>query len=182
MAGARDYNGGKFKELVLLFIARSVNDEGFGMVKLNKLLCRADFEAYRQLGCSITGETYQRQEFGPIARHLLIEMDHLASSGYLTFSSIPSGPHTRKVPVAQPDGEPDTSLFSEQELRIIDATVAELAAHGAKSVSEWSHEQFVGWRVRKDGEAIPYSSAILSLREPDEKTLSEFESRLSKAS
>ena len=38
------------------------------MVKLNKLLYRADFEAFRLLGHPITGETYEKQEFGPVAR------------------------------------------------------------------------------------------------------------------
>jgi hypothetical protein len=158
-----EFNGAKFKELVLLFAERSANDEGFGMVKLNKLLWRADFESYRVLGRPITGETYERQEFGPVARHLPIVLDELAGRGYIQWTQAVSGPYTRSVPTSL---EPaDTSMFSGAELAGIEGVLRELAPHGGKSVSEWSHENFVGWRVRKDGDEIPYSSAILSLRE-----------------
>lgn len=158
-----EYNGAKFKELVLLFAERSSQDEGFGMVKLNKLLWRADFEAYRIHGRPITGETYERQEFGPVARHLPIALDQLAAKGYIFWRRAGSEPYVRSVPT--PLESADTSLFTPQELAGVEGVLAELAAHGGKSVSDWSHENFVGWRVRKDGDEIPYSSTILSLRD-----------------
>jgi Antitoxin SocA-like, Panacea domain len=162
MAGGREYNQGRLKELVLLFATRSAEDEGFGMVKLNKLLCRADFEAFRLLGSSITGEVYERQEFGPVARHLYFALDELASRHYIVWTFPTRGDFTAKVPVAH-EG-PDEAMFSSAELAIINATVTELAPHGARSVSAWSHEQFVGWQMMEDGDEIPYSSAVLSLR------------------
>lgn len=162
MAGGREYNPGRLKELVLLFAERSAEDEGFGMVKLNKLLCRADFEAFRLLGKSITGETYERQEFGPVARHLYFALDELASRHYIVWTFPSRGDYTAKVPVAHEGA--DTSLFTPDELRVIEMTLAELASHGGKSISEWSHEQFVGWQMMEDGEEIRYSTAVLSLK------------------
>jgi len=64
---------------VLYLSQRSADDPGFGMVKLNKLLYRADFEAYRLLGHSITGAVYEKQDFGPVARPLPIALDELAA-------------------------------------------------------------------------------------------------------
>lgn len=161
MAGGTDYNGGKFKELVLMFSERSREDEGFGMVKLNKLLYRADFEAFRLLGQSITGETYEKQEYGPVARSLPIALDALAGRHYIEWEHPKRGDFTRDVPAAREKA--DETLFDAAEIVIIDRTLEELAHHGGKSVSEWSHETSAGWRVKKIGEAIPYSSAIINL-------------------
>ncbi|MFI4991120.1 MAG: Panacea domain-containing protein [Solirubrobacterales bacterium] len=167
MIDAMEFNRGKFKELVVYLCASAeqAGDEGFGMVKLNKLLYRSDFEAYRLLGHPITGEIYEKQEFGPVARHLPVALDDLAAAGRLQWQSIPRGPHTRKVPTmtADPDSVADLSRFSPEELRIVKSSEKELAAHGGKSVSEWSHEQSAGWRMaRLNGEAIDYASAIIS--------------------
>jgi hypothetical protein len=162
VAGGTDYNGVKFKELVLYLSAESADDEGFGMVKLNKLLFRADFEAYRLLGRSITGETYEKQAYGPVARSLLWALDDLASRAYVIWQHIARGRYVRDVPAAAE--HPDLSVFTSEELEIVKKTLNELAAHGGKSISEWSHETSAGWRVKRIGEAIPYSSAAINLK------------------
>jgi hypothetical protein len=155
-----EFNRGKFKELVLYLSQRSAADEGFGMVKLNKLLYRCDFEAYRLLGRSITGEQYEKQEFGPVARHLPIALDDLAASGYVVWLRIPAGEFVRQVPDAR---EPaDLSQFEAAELRIVEKALGDLAEFGGRKVSEWSHEQSSGWRAASIGEEIPYGSALIS--------------------
>jgi hypothetical protein len=162
-----EFNRGRFKELVVYLCASADKavDDGFGMVKLNKLLYRSDFEAYRLLGHSITGETYEKQEFGPVARHLPIVLDELTASGRLRWESIPRGPHMRKVPIvtADPSSMADIGQFGADELRIIERAEAELSGYGGKDASEWSHEQSAGWRMARDyGEAIDYATAIIS--------------------
>jgi len=167
MALAMHFDRGKFKELIvyLCAAAEQAGDEGFGMVKLNKLLYRADFEAYRLLGRPITGETYQKQEYGPVARDLPIVLDELAAAGRLRWQSIPRGPRTRKVPtmVGDPDAVADMSAFPEDERRVIENTLRELAAYGGKSASEWSHEESAGWNIVPEyGGAIDYASTFIS--------------------
>lgn len=167
MAGGIDFNRGKFKELVLYLslVSGREDDEGFGMVKLNKLLYRVDFEAFRRLGRAITGEVYEKQEYGPVARDLPIVLDELAAHGRLRWQQLLSGPYTRIVPSAneEPDAQPDLSLFHNDERQIIDDTLRELATYGGKAASDWSHEQSVGWNVvERYGEVIDYSSALIS--------------------
>ncbi|MFI5004027.1 MAG: Panacea domain-containing protein [Solirubrobacterales bacterium] len=161
------FDRGKFKELVVYLSAASerAEDDGFGMVKLNKLLYRADFEAYRLLGHSITGETYEKQEFGPVARDLPIVLDELGAAGRLRWEHIPRGPRTRNVPrvTEDPDAIADMSGFTPDEREVIERTLRELAVYGGKDVSEWSHEQSAGWRMaRENGELIAYETALLS--------------------
>jgi hypothetical protein len=167
MGDSKQFDRGKFKEMVLYFAIRSAasRDEGFGMVKLNKLLYRADFEAYRTLGCSITGETYERQEFGPVARDLPIVLDELGQAGRLRWQQIPAGPHVRHVPSVPDHDEalPDPRVFSEDELNVMERTLDELATYGGKAASEWSHEQSAGWNLAgEDGNVIEYRTAFTS--------------------
>lgn len=163
----QSFNRGKFKELVLYFAQRSEErgDEGFGMVKLNKLLYRADFEAFRLLGRSITGETYERQEFGPVARDLLIVLDELGASGRLQWRHIPAGPYTRDIPTTSEDREEraDRSVFEADELKMIESALDDLATFGGKAASRWSHKQSAGWKLaRENGNTIEYRTALIS--------------------
>jgi hypothetical protein len=165
MAGGRDYDQSRFENLGIYIAERSqVGVEGDGKVKLNKLLYRADFEAYRLLGASITGEEYKREELGPVAAHLPSLLKRFEKAGVLSIREIPKGPYNRQVPVVERGHAPDPTVFSDKERSIIDRSLSELREHGAKAVSDWSHENSVGWRVKKTGKVIPYSSAPLSIR------------------
>ena len=170
MAGGTEFNSGKLKELVLYLSQASAEDDGFGMVKLNKLLFRADTEAFRLLGASITGETYIKQEFGPVAADLPIALDELAARGYITWQHPDrGGGRISDVPAAAEP--PDLSAFSEAERAIIDRALSELHQHGGKSVSEWSHATSIGWQVMDLSEPIPYEMALLSAEPLDEEML-----------
>lgn len=167
MTEAMQLNRGKLKELIVYLCAASEQDDGFGMVKLNKLLYRADFESYRLLGHSLTGEIYEKQEFGPVARDLPIVLDELAAAGRLRWQTIPRGPHPRKVPglTDDPTAVADISIFSTSEREIIETTLRELAIHGGKSASDWSHEESAGWNMAREyGHVIDYATAIVSSR------------------
>jgi Protein of unknown function (DUF4065) len=163
VAGRRAFDRSRFKDLVLLLSRESIEagDEGFGIVKLNKLLYRSDFEAFRLLGQSITGAAYERQDYGPVARELPLALDELVQGGFLAWQHVPAGPYTRDVP--EPQVAPDQSLFTEEELAIVYAALKELSPLGGKSVSEWSHEESAGWRVRKTGDEITYESGLIDV-------------------
>ncbi len=160
MAGGREFNWAKFKELVLLLAERSAADQLMSRVKMNKLLYRIDFESYRLLGHSMTGATYIKGEHGPMAAELPVAEEELGRSGYLDWRIKEAGPYEQKVPVAKEDA--DAGQFSKAELSIIDAALAELAGMGGRGASKWSHETSVGWRVMASGEAIPYETALIS--------------------
>jgi hypothetical protein len=167
MAGGREFDPGKFKEMVLFFAERSAPevDPRMSRVKLNKLLYRADFEAFRLLGQSITGETYIWGEFGPMASHLPMAETELGNRGYLEYELDKSGPQDRKVPIAR---EPSDPLQFEPEERVVmEAALVELADRGGKAASAWSHEESVGWRLRDEHpeireEPIPYEIDLVA--------------------
>lgn len=171
MAGGREYDQTRFENLVLYLASRSTDDEGYGKVKLNKLLFRADFEAYRLLGASITGEEYKRQEYGPVAAHLPSLLRRFEEAGILMVDEIPAGPYVRLVPSLGEGHVPNLELFSEAEREIIDRALGELRVHGAKSVSKWSHEESVGWRLTATDKVIAYETSVIASEPAPEKTL-----------
>lgn len=171
MAGRKEFDSGKFKELVLLFAERSAQDPLMSRVKLNKLLYWSDFEAFRQLGASITGATYIKGEYGPMAAELPLAEDELASRGYLHYETRSVGPHAQKVPIA--DEKADEAQFGMRELEIVDAALALLRWHGGKGASDWSHQQSAGWRVKELNEPIPYETAIVLLEPAPDDVLDE---------
>lgn len=166
MAGRAEFNSGKFGELVLLLAERSSDDPRMSRVKLNKLLYRADFEAFRVLGHSITGATYVRGEHGPMAAELPSAEKRLRERGSLVWRTEQAGPYQQKVPVAQKGA--DRAQFTDDELQVIEAALAELAPHGGKGASEWSHEQSAGWNLVRDNQPIPYETAFISTETPDD--------------
>jgi Protein of unknown function (DUF4065) len=162
MAGNRDFDSGRFKELVLYLAERSGEevDPRMSRVKLNKLLYRSDFEAFRLLGVSITGATYIKGEHGPMAEQLPLAEEELGRAGYLHYRTDETGPFPRKVPIA--DESADEQQFSDDERKIIDRALEELAPHGGKGASKWSHEESVGWRLTKEDHVIPYETSIIA--------------------
>lgn len=164
MAGGSEFNPAKFKELVLLLAQRSASDPRMSRVKLNKLLYRADFEAFRRLGHSITGATYIKGEHGPMASELPVAEQELGRSGYLSWRFAQAGPHEQKIPVAKEP--PDETLFTAEELQVINDALTELLPHGGKAASEWSHEESAGWNLVDSGKPIPYETAFISMKQP----------------
>jgi hypothetical protein len=172
MAGGTEFNWANLKELVLYLSQQSLEREAdprFGYVKLNKLLFRADTEAFRRLGRSITGETYIKQDFGPVASHLPIALEELGRAGYLAWRFADAGEYVQKIPSALEP--PDMSQFSADQLTVIEQTLQELLPYTGKGVSEWSHEESAGWRVAEINNEIPYETSIIAsakAKPPDE--------------
>ena len=178
MAGNREYDQTRFENLVLYLASKSGDDEGYGKVKLNKLLFRADFEAFRLLGTSITGEEYKKREYGPVAPHLPSLLRRFEERGVLIIEEVPAGPYVRLVPVIGEGHGPNPAVFSDAEREIIDRALVELRHHGGKSVSQWSHEESVGWRLSKTDALIPYETSVIASEPPPEKTLARLRERV----
>lgn len=176
MAGNREFSPSKFNELVLLLVELSADDPLLSRVKLNKLLYRSDSEAFRLLGRSITGAAYVKGEFGPMAAELPFAEERLGERGYLSYNVKEAGPHPWKIPVGHEAA--DRAQFTEDEIRLAQAAVDELAGFGGKAASDWSHQQWAGWRITPDDEVIPYETVIIASGPPPEKTLARLRERV----
>jgi hypothetical protein len=156
-------NDDKLRELVLYIAVRSEADETYGMVKLNKLLFNSDFTSYAERGEAITNQEYQALPQGPCPRRLTPIIEGLKEAGALEVRKSDFHGRDQKRPAAL--RQPDLSLFSQAELTLVDRVITHWWGKTAKDISDASHE-FLGWRLAKKGETIPYHVALIGSREP----------------
>jgi hypothetical protein len=159
----------RFDELMLYLAERSAEDIDFGDTKLNKLLAFSDFLAYARLGHSVTGAEYQRQPYGPLARPLLPSRRRLQAAGDLRVVETREGSRTRRRTAAQRTA--DTSVFSSEELKLVDEVIAMMRPHNAVSISTLSHRYIAGWSLVDDGDTIPYETIFIETEPASAATL-----------
>lgn len=168
--GSTGDRGKKFRELLLYVARKTEADPRCGSVKLNKILFYCDFEAYRRFGRAITGEEYQKLEYGPAPRRLLPQIEEMEREGVCAWADREYfGFHLKKL---LPLREPDLSLFTGEEIDIVNTVIDSLWDLNATEVSDLSH-RFVGWQVVDPGETIPYETVFVGPPRPltDQETV-----------
>lgn len=158
-----EFDARKFAELLLFFSKSSEDDRFFGSTKLNKMLFVADFFAYGYFGSPITGATYFHLDHGPAPRELLPIRDRLQEEGRLELREQELFIGTQKRPVALDN--PDTSVFSEDELELANSVLEQFENVAAGSARDWSHT-VMGWMLTEDREEIPYHTVFMLQKEP----------------
>jgi hypothetical protein len=160
----------KFRELIVYIAERTKDDPSFGDVKLNKALYWSDVYGYTNLGRPVTGAKYQKETWGPVAAALVPVRQELEAEGRLRVEKRWVGSKWARVTVAVPP-EADTSLFTREELEIVDEVIRQMGGQTAVGVSGDSHRESVGWNLVEMGEEIPYSSSLISKEAPSKETL-----------
>ena len=163
MHGGREQSDERMKELMLYISRKSEGDRRFGATKLNKLLFYSDYSAYAQLGRSITGQEYQRLVRGPAPKRLLPLRGELVDADRLAVVQRDYHGHTQDLTIAL--DAPDLSIFTGDEIALVDDIIAACWGLNATEISCRSHE-FVGWRLAGNKESIPYEVALVACREP----------------
>jgi len=165
----QQFNKDKFKTLVLYVIWRTGELRDFGSTKLNKVLWFSDARAFEAFGKAVTGETYIREKFGPVPQHILPTLEELHSDGLIQawrepFFDFEISRYRAHMP-------PDTSVFTADELGIIDWWIKHVAEeHTAASISEASHDY--AWKIARLGEVLPYQAFLTRrIRQPSGKEL-----------
>lgn len=156
------YDADKFSELMLYISHRCRDAEYSGAVKLAKMLYYCDFEAVRRLGFPITGETYVKEDRGPLPAHFYSTRNTLVKDQHarVEFIPIPHNDNKEARLVPTDDSVALTTLFDEDERAVIDETIDRLIGKNGTTLKEFSHKEF-GWEHGQFGEPIPYSTALL---------------------
>jgi hypothetical protein len=155
----------KLRELILYVSTLSKDDDNFGATKLNKLLFYADFLAYQRFGKSVTGQEYQALPQGPAPRHLKPVIERMQRLGDLRIEEHGRYKFRRKQPVAIRMA--DLSKFREEEVILAHEVIQRFWTLNATQISDESHF-FLGWKLAKEGETIPYSVILIGNRKPTE--------------
>jgi hypothetical protein len=141
----------KFKAAVH-YICASAQAPELGRIKLHKILFLSDLMMYAARTKPITGAAYQRQPFGPIARHLDWALGELQREGALDVRCrLYYG--ANKIDFFSLRA-PDIDLLAGDERRLIDDVVAFVCKNASNEWSELNYEDT--WRSFAVGDEIPY--------------------------
>jgi hypothetical protein len=156
----------KLKELILYLAKKSEDDPKYGMTKLNKLLYFSDFFAYARTGKSITGSQYQRLGKGPCLRAMLPVRNEMLAADECAMQKAQYFGHQQDRLLALRD--PDLSIFTGEEIAIVNEVLAGLREHNAREASDFTH-RFPTWQAFDDKETIPYEAIFVTNRELTER-------------
>ena len=145
----------KLKAAVWLIASYCPSDE-LGNVKLHKILYFSDMLAFLNTGAPITGVEYQKQKFGPTARHLKPALDALVEEGKIEVRTENYFGLSKKAYVTL---EPyRTNRLDDGEERLIREVADYVRGRSAREISELSHN--AAWEAAEMGETIPYFTAL----------------------
>lgn len=143
----------------VLYVSRACEQaQYFGLVKLNKIIWRADFESFAQRGQPVTGRQYQRLPQGPAPVEMLPVLNELQADGLLRIERRTVVDFDEQRPIAL--AEPVLAFFSLGDIECLDRAISAYWDMTGTETSDVSHG--VGWKSRSDGEAMPYELAYLS--------------------
>ncbi|MFZ1106360.1 MAG: Panacea domain-containing protein [Hyphomicrobiaceae bacterium] len=149
----------RFKDVVhyiVHYVGNHLDPEKLGNTKLHKVLYFADMLHYLSTGRPLTGADYQRQRFGPTARHLTWALKSLEAEGRVStttknyYGYAKSEYHATK--------RPSIDCLSPDQAKLIEHMVGFVCAHTAAEISEFSHNDV--WSSVAMGERIPYYAAF----------------------
>lgn len=148
----------KLKELIVYISNRCANDSSFGAIMLNKILYYSDFRAFERTAMPITGTRYFKIRHGPAPKALLPVRRELMDEGAITLDKVRIGDYNQIRTIAHRQAA--LSLFSDDEISIVDEVIEELRGKSAAQISEASHD--VRWRALQMEDAMPYNFVALS--------------------
>ncbi len=139
---------------VMLYLLEKCGDVWY--TKMNKLLFYVDFLSYRESGMAITGLSYRAIDFGPVPERW--------ERVYSEFPDIRQdlrqlGDYEGSVLNALKKA--DVSLFSEIELKVMDAVCHLFGKMSASAISQISHKESAWIDYQENHGRIPFDEAFL---------------------
>ena len=154
----------RLKEMILYVAQRCASADRFGAVKLNKILWKADFDAFAARGVPVTGRDYHRQEFGPVPREMPRVYNDMLRDSLIRVEPIYFGQNDAGEDIVEhrtiPLVEPNLGRFDADDLRFVDAAIAHYWDMSGMELSDDSHG--VAWKTHHNGDPLPYELARLS--------------------
>lgn len=156
----------RLEDMIVFFAAKCPQ----GKTKLAKLLWEADVEAWRRLGCSISGRSfYVRRQHGPVPAGFEDTLARLRQSGKLVRVRVPVGDYEEERHYLAEGQEVDFSSFSPVEVDILHTAIERLRALTARQASERTHDIY--WEEVLPGGRMNIDAAAIKAEEITENDL-----------
>ena len=112
-----------------------------------------DFQSMKENNKPITSLKYAHGTYGPVIDNKDVLLSFLIKQNYLEFVN----DEEDKI-LFKPTQECDLSLFTKEEIAVMDKVLSRLKGKEATKLTEWSHK-FKGWLNTKNGKIIDYKYA-----------------------
>lgn len=145
----------KFLDTIHYVCARG-DPRNLGRVKLHKILYFADMLHFVALGQPLTGEEYQKQRFGPVAKHLSWALKALTDQGRIRIEMRDYYGFPKLEVHALQSVRPDR--LNDYDRLLLNEVADFVCGHTARGISDLSHN--AAWQVAEMGETIPYFTAL----------------------
>lgn len=155
-----EFTESKFKQLLLYILQKCGGKPNLGETVLYKLLYFCDFDYFELYEKPLTGMPYKRLQYGPVPNQTIYNpvVNSMIRNGELERISRPyigETVQTRYIACR----ESDQTVFTPQEIKVIDKVTNRLSDMNARQIEDHSHRDNP-WLMHKDGEIIDYGSVF----------------------
>lgn len=153
--GFRQFDFERLENLIS-YIASKVDN--LYQTSLNKYLWYIDFEAFKELIRSVVGIRYIKYDHGPVIEEFAYKdiLNYVSDKFYI--EEIESGCDTCVSIKVKSNDNYDLSIFSEEEIDIINRVIDRLNNESCNRISNLSHKEY-GWIETNSRELISYDYA-----------------------
>lgn len=145
-------NNKKFEQMYFYILRKFRN--GVPKTKLAKMLYLADFSYFYDNLEPMSGVTYIRRDYGPVADIFFEMTERLFDEGKIRICTLDRAMLIKSVSIVE-----DDSLLNKEEKQRIDEIVDCWGDKNTQEIVNFTHEQ-KPWKACMDGERIPYSLII----------------------
>ncbi len=139
----------------ILYLCQKLGGEIKGKKKLAKLLYFVDFDFYEKYEKAITGDVYKALPMGPFPTVLEQITNEMSKKKLLTINSVKEREGYLSTETYSSVSRPDVSLFSSDEIKMLDRVVTKYGHLNGKQLEELSHSE-APYIATKLKEKIPY--------------------------
>ena len=149
----------RLRQIILYVAMRCERAERFGLVKLNKIIWKADFSSFAARNLPITGRKYQKLKLGPAPKEMLPLLKEMERFGLITLDTVifPNGKKEVRVHGIVP---PNLDNFTQSDMRFVESAIVYYWYKTGTEASDESHG--IAWRARKMKSLMPYELAYVS--------------------
>jgi hypothetical protein len=164
MPGGQD----RLREMILYVADKAAGMPRFGKVKLNKILWKADFDAFAERRMPVTGRAYQKLKAGPAPIEMPPILAEMSQQELIEIQPRTIGNFVEERIIAK--SKANLYLFSTDDVRYVDRAIAYFWDLNARTASDVSHG--VAWATREELDPMPYELSFLSDHKLSGATLS----------
>lgn len=155
----------------ILYVSDGCKDAPrFGLIKLNKIIWRADFTAFAARRVPVTGRAYQKLEHGPAPVEMRPLLNEMEQNGDIEIERVAIGDKVeQRIVTLTP---PHSRFFSPDDVEFLDLAIRYYWDQTGMESSDDSHDR--GWHTRDIGDEMPYELAFLSDKKLEGGALEKF--------